>query len=127
MDKKQIQSASKFIVVGGISTIINYGVFYILLRYFKVNYLVASISGYITGLIVGFGLNNFWTFNTKQVKLKIVISYVLVYLFSLGLSSFCLWLLVNKLGFNAFAMNIICIGISTVSNFLCLSYFTYKK
>lgn len=127
MSKKHIQIASKFILVGGISTIVNYGVFYILLKDFKINYLLSSITGYTAGLILGFGLNNFWTFNTKEVKLRIVSSYIMIYMFSLGLSSLFLWISVNKFEFNALVMNLLSISISTANNFLWLNYFTYKR
>jgi len=58
----------RFCFVGGLSTIINYGLFFILLTYLNLNYLFSSASGYISGTIFGFFLNKKYTFKSKSKK-----------------------------------------------------------
>lgn len=127
MDKNSIGIAGKFIAIGILSTCLNYLVFYTLLKHIHVNYISSSVIGYLTGLIFGFFLNNFWTFKAKQIILKQTIGYLFIYLLSLGLSVVFLWASVTKLHLDAFFMNIISIAISTISNFLGLKYFIYQQ
>lgn len=127
MDRKLVGAATKFIVVGGVSTLVNYGTFYVLTKFLHVNPILASISGYITGLILGFFLNNFWTFENRTYNPKLIAGYCLVYLISLGLSTSFLWLVVHQYHQNPYYMNIVAIGISTVFNFVGLKTIIYKN
>lgn len=73
MSTKLVTIGSKFLVVGIISTVLNYALFWFLAQILSVNYLVSSISGYLFGLICGFLINNFWTFDFGKVNLTIVL------------------------------------------------------
>ncbi len=73
MSTKLVTTGSKFVVVGIISTVLNYALFWFLAQILSVNYLVSSISGYLFGLICGFLINNFWTFDFGEVNLTIVL------------------------------------------------------
>jgi len=73
MSTKLVTTGSKFVVVGIISTVLNYALFWFLAQILSVNYLVSSISGYLFGLICGFLINNFWIFDFGEVNLTIVL------------------------------------------------------
>lgn len=127
MNKQILTVGFKFVVVGVASTAVNYGTFYLLLHFLDVHYIVASVTGYIVGLIAGFLLNHSWTFGAGMFDARKLGGYVLVYLLSLGLSSLFLWITVYFYGWNALLANVIAIGISTISNFCGLNYIIYKK
>jgi len=127
MNKKLMSSVIRFLVVGGISTLFNYAVFFFLTKVLLVNYLWASVAGYISGLILGFFLNHFWTFESRGYNPKTIVGYCMVYLLSLGLSTFFLWVAVGKFHLNKYFMNIIAIGITTVLNFIGLKTIIYKN
>ncbi|MDX1958787.1 MAG: GtrA family protein [Leptospiraceae bacterium] len=118
----------KFLVVGGISTAINYGFFYLLHISF-LHYIPSSILGYILGLIAGFFLNKAWTYDDRTGNEKTLpILYLMVYLFSLLISTIVLYILVDtaklvepKLG------NFFAICISTILNFLGTNFFVFKE
>src|SRR3989338_11195354 len=55
----------KFCFVGGIATILNYGLFYILFT-FGFHYLLSAASGYILGVVIGFILNKILTFQSSS-------------------------------------------------------------
>ena len=124
---KTLKSATKFIVVGAVSTAINYFCFFVLTKFAITGYILASITGYIIGLIAGYFLNNFWTFQHPGYNVKIIAGYLMVYLFSLGLSSLFLWVTVDYFKLNKYIMNVGAIGVSTVTNFLCLNLIVYKN
>jgi len=126
MKQNITKAASKFIVVGGISTVLNYLLFYLLHGGLKANVLVSSATGYIFGLTVGFVLNHFWTYSMEKFYWGKAAGYLLVYMGSLGVSTLFLWLTVDRAGYNPFIMNVFAIGITTMLNFIGLHFYTYR-
>ncbi|GEM_PF-175616 len=116
---------SRFIVIGGISTIINYFIFFIVYTIFTPNYLIAATIGYIVGALFGYVLNVRVTFKSKT-GLNII-TYFLVYTFSLVMSLGVLKFFSVSFGFNPLVSNIIAIAFSTATNFLGIKYITFNK
>ncbi|WP_462267338.1 GtrA family protein [Mucilaginibacter sp.] len=127
MNKQLVSSVVKFAIVGGTATLFNYAIFYILQKQFQVNTILATIIGYASGLVLGFFLNNFWTFKSRPYSLSLVLGYATVYLISLGLSVIFMKITVDRLHFNKWVMYIFAIGISTVFNFVGLKTVIYKN
>lgn len=128
LTKATTLQAVKFLIVGGVSTVINYGSFFILLTWLHWHYLVASVVGYVLGLIFGYILNRNWSFaEHKQVRMpKEFVRYLGVYLFSLVCNSLVLMLGVRWLQFDPRLANIIAIMVSMVSNFVGLKLFVFR-
>lgn len=119
----------KFVVVGIVSTIFNYTLFYILFSIFGINYLVSSAGGYLFGVIVGFCLNKIFTFGSKSKRYVLEVSkYFSVYVVSLFLGLGLLKLLVH-FGVNILLANVFNIGLTTITNYLGSKYlvFFWKK
>lgn len=122
-----IQRAFRFVVVGFLSTLLNYAVFYALFRFIAWDYRVASASGYVVGLFFGFILNRNWTFVSKGKAIPESVKYLLVYLTSLFLSLSFLHLLVSSFSLDPRIANIFAIGFSTITNFLGSNYLVFRK
>ena len=60
----------KFLIVGGLSTILNYAVFFIAYDLLNINYIISSALGYAIGLIFGYILNRNWTFAQDKAEKK---------------------------------------------------------
>ena len=121
------QQFKRFIVVGFFSTIFNYIVF---LTFFSTifNYLLSSSIGYIAGLISGFIFNKKWTFQFRdQTNSTEVIKYIIVYFLSLVLSLYVLNILVDNMEIDARIANIFVIILTTVTNFLGLKFYVFRK
>lgn len=127
MNRTTIQQAVKFLMVGGISTLINYGSFFGLFTWLQVNYIVASVSGYVLGLLFGYVLNRQWSFaEHKQPTMKReFMRYLGVYVFSLILNGLVLMLCVRWLQLDPRLANVVAIAVSTVSNFVGLKLFVF--
>lgn len=61
--KKIIGEAFRFALVGGICTVLHYGIYYLLQRYIDVN--IAYTLGYALSFIVNFWLTAWFTFGTS--------------------------------------------------------------
>jgi putative flippase GtrA len=115
----------RFLVVGGISTVINYGVFWLLLK--QNNYQMASAAGFMTGLIVGFFLNKNWTFQYPgPTTIRIVATYISTYVLSLVLSLVLLSCLVHYFGMMAIYANIVCIVFTTCTNYAGIKLLVFQ-
>ena len=125
--KGTMRQFSKFAVVGVISTVINYLIFYLLLEFAGVNYLLSSGVGYICGVFAGFLLNKYWTFNAVEEEKGEIVRYYIIYLLSLGLSLGFLKITVEYFSMDARIANILAIGITTCTNFIGSKYFVFRK
>ena len=117
----------KFIVIGLLSTVINYGVFYALYEFFSIYYILSSAIGFITGVFAGYGLNKTWTFGVKNSRSRYIHKYCIVYIFSLFLGLGFLNFLVTVLDFTAEFANILTIGLTTCTNFMGIKLLVFKK
>jgi putative flippase GtrA len=117
----------RFLIVGGISTIINYLTFFILLKNLGVNYLTSSGIGYILGLGLGFFLNKVWTFNCNSKSIALKIKYFIVYMVNLGISLILLKYLSLHLNINPMIGNIVSIIYTTIFNFIGINKYVFGK
>lgn len=117
----------RFLVVGGISTLVNYLVFLTVIHFDRSFYLFASCSGYLSGVLVGFVANKNWTFEAGDGNDKYLVKYIMIYTLSLLLSLGVLQVLVGTLGVWPELANIITIGISTVTNFVGTKLYVFRK
>jgi putative flippase GtrA len=86
----------KFAVVGVLNSAIQYLVFLFLYSLTGTQYLLASIIGYVAGMINSYILNRRWTFGSRNQKLLTELSrFVAVNLISLGVNLGLLFLLVS--------------------------------
>ncbi len=117
----------KFLIVGGVSTALNYSSFFILLKMFELNYLLSSSIGYIFGLVLGYSLNKNWTFECKNESIKTKLRYVVVYGVNLLLSLLILKGLKTSIGLNPIIGNFIVICYTTIGNFMGIKIFVFNE
>lgn len=67
----------KFIIVGVINTIVGAGVMFALYNIFHFSYWVSSIMNYVTGSIVSFFLNKYFTFKSSSFSFKEIIYFII--------------------------------------------------
>lgn len=80
----------KFLLVGGINTLIGCGVMFLLYNFAHLSYWLSSATNYIAGGIVSFFLNKYFTFQNKEWSWKqvgrFVVTLVVCYLLAYGLA-----------------------------------------
>ena len=121
-----LKQFSKFLLIGGISTGVNYGLFYLLLSA-SVHYTLASSLGYLLGLLLGYFLNKQWTFEMKHKNaLSSCLKYGLVYASSLGFGLLMLQFMTEGLLWNVKIGNIGMLGFTTLSNFFGIKFWAFR-
>ena len=118
----------KFGIVGTLSTIFNYSIFAFLYKIISVYYIVSSVIGYVSGLLLGYLLNKNWTFIAQVDNSKsYIVGYITVYVVSLVSSQAFLLFLVEILLINPLYANVLAIVLSTVMNFLGTNLFVFQN
>jgi dolichol-phosphate mannosyltransferase len=127
--KNVIKEFIKFGVVGGIGTLINIAILYLLTEKVGVYYLISAIFSFIVAMSSNFILNKIWTFK-ENVKLGIKKKYLqfgLVSVSALLVNLFFLYIFTEVLGIYYIISQILAIGIALIINFIGNKIWTFSK
>jgi putative flippase GtrA len=123
---------SKFFLVGCTAFTIDISIYFILLDQGYLSYLSKGIS-FICGLLVGYFLNSYFTFNKVKISSLRFLKYTMLYLFSLFvnmLSNEYVLIQITQTTMNEHAFIIavlVATALSLIINFLGLRYYVFKK
>lgn len=112
-----------FVVAGGVATLLNYGIFALLLL-LNTNYLVASAIGYASGIVVSFAINRKIVFRSSSRANGQLVRYFVAYGLALGAQLVLLEILV-RLSFEVFVANAISIVVVLVGNFFLVRFWVF--
>jgi len=104
------------------------GVYFLLVHNFlaQLGYNWSKFLSFLSGTLVAFIVNKFWTFESKRKSLIEAASFLLLYLLTLGLNvavNHLVLMTTNNLTIVAF---LVATGCSTVANFLGQKYWVFK-
>ena len=118
----------KFIIVGGIATILDWILYYILYNYLKISPLVANIISFSISTIYNYWASTKWVFdvNKNKSRKKLFIEFVLFSAIALGLTELLLWIGIDVLSMKAMLSKIVATIIVMVFNFITRKKFLEK-
>lgn len=111
---------ARFLVVGGISFAVDYGLFFVLFHYFGVQYILASTISFSLSLILNYILTLKFVFESKpgrNIALEFTI-YIGLNIIALGLNQLILFLTVDTLGISPLVGKLIATAVVLVYNFI---------
>jgi len=121
------QEFGKFIMVGVLNTVINYGVFILLFIAFNLIYFVAGAIGFLSGSVSGFFLNRLWTFKSKIPIARGFLKYLFIQLFCLGAHIITQISVTKILGVPEIYSQLAGIMLTTFLNFFISRAIVFKK
>lgn len=116
----------RFLFVGGLNTLVGYGV-YALLIYMGVNYLIANTISTIIGIAHSYLWNRFFTFKSKNKAIKEITKFVSVYIVSYLIGMCTLFIFKDKLNISAYIAGLINLVITTLISYFGHKYYSFKK
>ena len=123
IDDARIRQFLRFGVVGALSSVLHYGIYYLLL--FITVATIAYAAGYVISFVCNYFLTNFYTFQTKP-SWKHFIGFAGSHAINFGLHmvlfSFFLWIGIHKL-----LIPIIVMGIAMLVQFAILRWVFVKR
>jgi putative flippase GtrA len=110
-----IRKTLRYIIAGGIGAGANFAIYFVLVKYFNIWYLAASVSSFVLSLVAGFYLQKYFTFrNTnKDAVHKQVLGFFIFSLINLG---------VEILNIDKILAKVLTLAILAI-----WSYFVYQK
>jgi putative flippase GtrA len=117
----------RFFIVAFIATVMNYLFFFILFQFFRVDYRLSSGIGFFSGVLLGYYLNNKWTFKPEKRSKRRIVKYYLVYTVSLCISIFCLEIFVKDYHVDARLANLLCIMITFCTNYIGTRFWVFNQ
>ncbi len=100
-NKKAILQFGKFLVVGAINFLVDFGIFKLLTVVFGMLTVPANVISYTAGVLNSFLLNRYWTFKIQHKFASVhFVKFVFVNLVSLGVNILAVWVLIDLYQFN---------------------------
>lgn len=128
---KKLKHIIKFGCVGGLNTIVDFGIFSILNGIFGLNYIISQIISYSSGTLNSYIFNRFWTFkDTRNVKKKTteeLVQFIVINAASLGVSLIGMSMLMRDKNMNSLIAKIGAMGLAQVVNFLGYRFWVFGK
>lgn len=118
----------KYIIVGTFNFILTLGIYFVLIKVLKVNYLISFTITWLIGLIITYILNFLWVFKTAQ-KIefkKKLFKYFVVYFLSYMVNIVLLKHLVNEYNFDPYFIQFAIIPLVIIINFLGFKFWSLK-
>jgi putative flippase GtrA len=127
IDKLLLSKLLKFGIVGCSGMIIDFGTTYLCKEILKINKFLSNGIGFILAATSNYFLNRSWTFNSQSEDIGTqYVQFMIVSTIGLGINSFVLYLLSEKLKWNFYFSKLIAIAITTIWNFFANLLFTFK-
>lgn len=115
-----------YIFFGGLSTIIDIGIYSYLVHFLKISYLTSNAISSSCGLIASFILNTFFNFKPKDDFFKRFILFIIIGISGILLSQMLLWLF-HFISSNYIINKIISALIVAAYQFVLNKVITYKE
>ena len=118
----------KFIVVGGIATIIDWIIYFILYHFVKVEPIIANIISFSVSVVYNYWASCKYVFKVNKEKSKIrqFIEFIVFAVIGLLINEIIIWGLHNQLEWNAMLVKIIATTIVMIFNFITRKKFLEK-
>ena len=128
MNKKLLIQIFKFVIVGGIATIIDWVVYYILYNIIRINPLVANIGSFSISVVYNYIASVKWVFtvNEQKTKKRLFIEFVILSIIGLLLTELIIYGGIKYMNIEAMVIKIIATAIVMVFNFVTRKIFLEK-
>ncbi len=127
--KKLIAQLMKFVVVGGLSFVLDFIIYYVLTNFFSVYYLVAGFFSFSLSLIFNYLMSMKFVFKSKDdlKKTHEFAIFVTLSVMGLGLNLLSLYILVDLFKMNDLIAKVFVAGIVMIFNFVTRKIFLEQK
>ena len=125
MNKKLFVQIFKFVIVGGIATLIDWFIYYVLFNIFKVNPLIANIGSFTISVIYNYIASVKWVFevNENKSKSRLFTEFIVFSLIGLFITELLIYVGINYLKMDAMIIKIVATIIVMVFNFITRKIF----
>ena len=121
------QDIQRFFLMGVLSNVINFAVYYALIN-FNVNLSLSAILGYVAGLICSYHLGRVWVFGQRfDINSKSILFFGIVYFLGAIWMTGIINMMVNNLYIDYKISWIFGAGTAAVNNYLGMRFLAFRK
>lgn len=128
---QKYQELIKYLIIGVLTTAINYVVFVILVNAIKMDMHVSNIIAWIVSVIFAYFTNKLFVFESKSFALKVIgkeiLSFGAARVFSLLLEEVILYVFVNLLNMNQLIVKLVANVVVIIVNYILSKFIIFKK
>ncbi len=127
--KKLIAQVMKFVVVGGLSFVLDFIIYFVLTNFLSVYYLIAGFFSFTLSLIFNYMMSMKFVFKSKDdlKKSHEFVIFATLSVMGLGLNLLSLYVLVDLFKMNDLIAKVFVAGIVMVFNFVTRKIFLEQK
>ena len=127
--KELVVQIFKFIIVGGIATIIDWIIYYILCKFVHIDPLISNIISFSISVIYNYWASCKYVFNVNNDKSKVeqFTVFIVLSVIGLGINEILLFILNKKLLWNYMLVKILATIIVMIFNFITRKIYLEKK
>ncbi len=122
-DTKEMLS---YVFVGGMTTLVNYVVYFILLKIHS-HWLIANSISWFFAVLFAYYTNKRYVFKSKNEVKKEFISFVLLRFMTLLIENVCLYLLIDLMNIQPMISKILVSFITILSNYVLCKFKIFKE
>ena len=118
-----------YLVGGWMTTLVNYAIYFFLTEGVSLHYIASNVAAWVIAVIFAYFANGNWVYRSESRRsLKEALLFVTSRLFSLGVETLCLFLLVDLLRMDKMVAKLLVAVLVVVVNYLTgLLVFKHKK
>jgi len=126
LDRTSREQFLKYLIVGFVSFVSEYGFFAFLFLFLKLNELIANTIALGTIFWLNFLLNKFWSFKSKGNIARQAILYFILFVFNMSFSNVFIYLSSEVFNIYPLVSKIIAMALIVIWNFLLYKYIIYR-
>jgi putative flippase GtrA len=118
---------ARFLIVGGLSTLINLGLYALISRwiYPDGNKVMESTVAFLLSVLFNFLAHRMWTYKSRHLDTWQVMRYALVVGVAAGLQAVLFWIMHERLGWYDFLAVLLATGCTSVCTFFAHKFYTF--
>lgn len=120
-----------YLVVGVLTTVINYAVYAVLIIMFPGSEVISNIIAWVVAVVATFYPNKYFVFRKPHISVndtfKEFVSFISSRLATLGIETFGLWVFCDLLHFNGLVVKAVLAVVVVILNYVFSKLFVFKK
>lgn len=118
---------AKFLGVGGVATLMQYGILIAMVELLSASAFVASTIGYLVSGIFNYTLNYYFTFTSSAKHGLAATRFIIVAVIGLALNSSLVFLLTDVISVFYITAQVIATAVVVIWNFIAHKHWTYRS
>ena len=119
----------RYIFVGGIATIVDWGVLYVLTDFAHIHYLISTVIAFIAGLTVNYFLSKILVFKANEARVNATVEFLIyaaIGLIGLGITALIMFVFTDYFSLHYMISKIIATIIVLIWNYVARKIIIYK-